>query len=200
ILNLTLISLLIVIVLRSLQAQVTEAPITDYSPFSISVNPSYFLLGGYSVKGFYILPKRWSFGIAAEASFELPTFARDQFFDNNDDITVDWDYLVGVEARYRFNDAALDKGLFIQAGLGYEGWTIIADDGAEDQFDNWYGSLGVGYILYPFKKKHFHVGGNYNVVFILNNTEERLVGESSYNIRPVVPPSFLPTLFVGWRF
>ncbi|MGD1840504.1 MAG: hypothetical protein ACFB0B_06350, partial [Thermonemataceae bacterium] len=65
ILKFSLITLLIVIVLRPLQALDTEAPITVYSPFSISGNPSYFLLGGYSVKGLYILPKRWSFGIAA---------------------------------------------------------------------------------------------------------------------------------------
>ena len=123
---------------------------------------------------------------------------RDQFFENNEDTTVDWGFLVGVEARYRFTDSAIDKGLFLQGTFGFEGWTITNDDQAQDDFDNWYTSLGVGYNWYPFKKPHFHLGASYNVVFILNNTDERSVGDSNYNIRPVVPPSLIPTIFLGF--
>jgi len=168
--------------------------------FSATVNPSFYILGGYSIKGFYHLPKKWSFGLAAEANFELPDFARDQFFKNDEDITVDWDYLIGVEGRYRFTDNHIDKGFYVFGSLGYEGWTIRDNDGNKDEFDNWYSSLGIGYNWYPFKKPNFHLGASYNVVFILNNTEERTVGQAQYNLRPVVPPSFAPTIYLGWRF
>lgn len=182
----------------SVKAQTVEEE--NISPFSVTVNPSFYILGGYSVKGFYHLPKRWSFGIAAEANFELPDFARDQFFDNAEDLTIDWDYLLGVEARYRFHDGPLDKGFYIQGTLGIEGWTASDVNSAEDQFDNWYSSIGVGYNWYPFKKPNFHLGLSYNVVFILNNTDTRLVGSTEYNINGVVPPNFAPTIYLGWRF
>ena len=81
---------------------------------------------------------------------------RDQFFENNEDITVDWDFLVGVEARYRFTDSAIDKGLFLQGTFGFEGWTITNDDQAQDDFDNWYASLGVG--LVSIQKASFPFG------------------------------------------
>ena len=173
---------------------------TERASFAVTANPSYYFLGGYSVKANYILPKKWSFAVAAEANFELPDFARDQFFDNDEDITVDWDYLIGIEARYRFTDSHIDKGLFLLGTFGYEGWTITNDAGLEDEFDNWYASLGIGYNWYPFKKPNFHLGASYNVVFILNNTDDRSLGESTYNIRRVVPPSVIPTVFIGWRF
>lgn len=175
-------------------------PETERGSFSVTVNPVFYLLGGYSVKGFYHLPKKWSFGLAAEANFELPDIARDQFFDNNGDITVDWDYLVGVDVRYRFTDSHVDRGFYVLGTVGYEGWTINDDTGQEDSFDNWYSSIGVGYNWYPFKKPRFHVGASYNVIFILNNTEERVVGDSRYSINGLVPPSFLPTFLLGWRF
>ncbi|MEM9328843.1 MAG: hypothetical protein AAGA85_24475 [Bacteroidota bacterium] len=168
--------------------------------FTVTANPSFYILGGYSVKGYYILPKRWSFGLAVEAGFEIPDFARDQFFANNDDIAVNWDFLVGVEAVYRFTDSAINKGLFTQVALGYEGWTITSDGGEEDDFQNWYASLGAGYNWFPFKKPNFFLGGTYSLIFILNETDEREAGESVYNIRPVVPPSLIPTIHVGWRF
>ncbi|MEM6841677.1 MAG: hypothetical protein AAF632_05595 [Bacteroidota bacterium] len=192
-----LITIILSIATRSLQAQENEEP---NASFTITANPSFFVLGGYSVKGLYHLPQRWSFGVALEANFELPDFARDQFFENNGDITVDWDYLVGVEARYRFTDSNVDKGFYVLGTLGYEGWTISDQMEAEDTFDNWYSSIGVGYNWYPFKKPKFHVGASYNVVFILNNTNDRTVGQSEFNIRPVVPPSFAPTIYLGWRF
>ena len=97
---------------------------TDKGSFSITVNPAFYVLGGYSAKGYYHLPRKWSLGIAAEASFELPDFSRDQFFDNNEDIDVHWDYLVGIELRYRFNDGNVDRGFYLLGTLGYEGWTI----------------------------------------------------------------------------
>lgn len=177
-----------------------EAERTDKSHYSVTINPAFYALGGYSVKAYLHQPKRWSFGIAAEAGFELPEFARDQFFENNDDINVDWDFLWGLEARYRLNDKAYDEGLYLLGSFGFEGWTVNNEAGTEDEFDNWYASLGIGYLWYPFKKKNFHLGASYNVVFILNNTEERTVGSSAYNIRSVVPPSLAPNLIIGWRF
>ena len=168
--------------------------------YSVTVNPSFFALGGYSLKAYHHRPSRWSFGIAAEAGFELPEFARDQFFENNEDIDVEWDFLWGVEARYRLNKESFDKGFFLVGTFGFEGWTVESESGVNDEFDNWYASLGIGYLWYPFKKDNFHLGASYNIVFILNNTEERTVGTSRYNIRSVVPPSFSPNLIVGWRF
>ena len=188
------------IVVSHAWAQSTSVSESQRGSFSVTVNPVFYLLGGYSVKGFYHLPRKWSFGLAIEAGFELPDIARDQFFDNNEDITVDWDYLVGAEVRYRFNDSNVDRGFYALGTVGYEGWTIRDDAGQEDAFDNWYASIGAGYNWYPFKKPYFHVGATYNVIFILNNTEERVVGDSRYSINGVVPPSFFPTFLVGWRF
>ncbi len=192
--------LIIIFFLSSFVASAQDSDVENISPISVTVNPSFFVLGGYSVKGFYHLPKRWSFGVAAEAGFELPDFARDQFFDNAEDLTIHWDYLLGVEARYRFHDAQLDKGFYIQGTLGIEGWTATDVNGSEDQFDNWYSSLGVGYNWYPFKKPKFHLGASYNVVFILNNTDTRTAGTQEYSINSVVPPNFAPTIYLGWRF
>lgn len=177
-----------------------ESDLTKKGSFSVTANPSFYILGGYSVKGFYHLPQKWSVGLAVEANFELPDFARDQFFQNNGDITVNWDYLFGLEGRYRFTDSHIDKGFYVLGTWGYEGWTIRDNDGNEDEFENWYGSIGLGYNWYFLKKPHFHVGASYNVVFILSNTAERTLGQAEYNIRPVVPPSFAPTIYLGWRF
>lgn len=168
--------------------------------FTASINPAYWALGGYSIRGHYILPKKWSFGLVSEAGFSLPAFARDQFFKNQNDIEVDWDYLFGLEVRYRFTEASIDKGLYLLAATGYEGWTIENDAGATDDFSNWYASLGVGYLWYPFKKERLSLGANYNLIFLLNNTDERFAGESVYQLRPVVPPSLIPSLSLGWRF
>ena len=175
---------------------------TDKGSFGISVNPAFYALGGYSVKGLYHLPKRWSFALAVEAGFELPDDFRDAFFKDNESIDVNWDYLVGVEARYRFNDASYDKGFFAYATLGMEGWTVDEiDTSNEDSFDNWYSSIGIGYNWYPFKKKNFNIGLAYNVIFILNNTDDRLVGSTTYAIDIVIPPSLIPsTISIGWRF
>ena len=85
------------------------------------------------------MPRKWSFGVAIEAGFELPDFARDQFFELENEIAVDWDFLVGIEGRYRFTD-------------------------------------------------------------ILTNTSERQVGQSTYQIKAVVPPSWAATIYLGWRF
>lgn len=183
---------------NALPAQAIDSP--QKGSFSVTVNPSFFVLGGYSIKGLYHLPKRWSFGIAAEANFELPSFARDQFFHTSSNLKVHWDYLVGIEGRYRFTKSHIDKGFYVLGTLGYEGWTLRDENANRDEFDNWYSSIGVGYTGYPFKKPHFHLGASYNLVFILNNTHERTIGSLTYNIRPVVPPSIAPTLYLGWRF
>ena len=202
--NMKLLTLLVFLVATlasgRIKAQSEPPSDTEKGSFSVTVNPAFYILGGYSAKGFYHLPKKWSLGVAAEASFELPDFSRDQFFDNNGNVDVHWDYLVGIEARYRFNDSNIDQGFYLAGTLGYEGWTITSDTGAEDSFDNWYSSLGVGYNWYPFRQPHFHVGAAYSIIFILNNAEDRLVGDTNYNIRPVVPPSVIPTLYLGWRF
>ncbi len=183
----------------SLNAQSTQ-PKLEGSSLSLTLNPSFFILGGYSVKLLYHRPQRWTFGLAAEANFELPTFARDQFFEVDEGLTVDWNYLFGGEVRYRFNESEIDKGFHLLGTLGYEGWTVREGDQASDDFSNWYASLGLGYNWYPFKKPHFHLGASYNVVFILNNTDTRTVGQSEYRIRSIVPPSWAPNLYVGWRF
>jgi len=188
------------VVTTLLLSSVAHGQENEKGAFAVTANPSFYILGGYSVKGFYALPKRWTFGIAAEANFELPEFARDQFFENNNDITVDWDYLVGVEVRYRFTDSHINKGLYLVGTFGYEGWTITNDDGLEDDFDNWYAAFGVGYNWFPFKKPNFYLGANYNLIFILNETDERRFGDSEYKIRPVVPPSWAPNIYLGWRF
>ena len=203
-LSVVFLNLCLIFVMLSLNTQLSaqERNEDNFSSFSLTVNPAYYVLGGYSVKGLYHLPQRWSFGLTAEASFELPDFARDQFFENQEDIVVDWDFLIGLEARYRFKEGALDQGFYALGAFGYEGWTVQPTEGqGEDEFENFFSSLGIGYNWYPFHKKHFHLGASYNLIFILNNTDERLLDGRVYNIRPVVPPSILPsTISLGWRF
>ncbi|MEO1049268.1 MAG: hypothetical protein AAFX87_01490 [Bacteroidota bacterium] len=173
-----------------------------YSRFKVELNPAYYALGGYSIRGFYVAPKQWSYSLQFEAGFDIPDFARDAFFDDNEAIDVRWDFLVAFETRYRFNKENYDKGFYAQASIGYEGWTVEPVNGTgEDEFTNWFSSVGIGYTWYPFKKKRFHLGGTYNVIFILNNTDTRTVNEVEYNIQRVIPPSALPTsIYVGWRF
>lgn len=168
--------------------------------WTITTNPSYFVLGGYSLKGFHHFPKKWSVGLQVEGGFELPDFARDQFFDINDEGTVDWTFAVGTEVRYRFTKSDIDKGFYLFGTLGYEGWKVLGVTNSTDEFTNWYSSLGLGYNWYPFKNQRLQIGAAYNLIFILNNTATRPIGEKSYQINNIVPPSFAPNLSVGWRF
>ncbi len=172
------------------------------SSFGINVNPAYYFLGGYSIRGIYHLPQRWSLGLNVEGGFELPDDFRDAFFDDNQNIDVNWDYAVGLEARYRFSQALYDRGFYAFGVLGYEGWTIDEiGTRQEDSLDNWFASIGVGFNWYPFPKKGFNVGLNYNIIFILNNTDDRIVGDTRYNISGNIPPSIVPSnINIGWRF
>ncbi len=178
----------------------TSAAQQPSNNFSINANPIYYALGGYNLKGFYHLPKRFSFGIALEAGFELPDFATDQFFESEGDIAVHWDRLFGAEIRYRLIDADIDSGPYILATGGHEKWTVENVNTDEHEFTNWYSSIGIGYNWYPFKKPQFHLGGSYNIIFILNNHQQQQVGNEFFNIKSVIPPSIIPTLYFGWRF
>ncbi|MEL7005523.1 MAG: outer membrane beta-barrel protein [Bacteroidota bacterium] len=180
----------------------TSSDENDKASFGVSLNPAYFILGGYSVRGIYHLPKKWSLGLSVEAGFELPDDFRDIFFNDNQAIDVHWDYLIGAEFRYRFNDNPFDEGFYAFGTLGIEGWTVTEiNTGSEESFDNWYSGIGFGYNWYPFKKKNFNVGVNYNVIFILNNTDDQMTGDTVFSIDSFIPPSLVPsTLTIGWRF
>jgi hypothetical protein len=191
--------------------QVSAQEKTDFTKgfLSAGINPAYPLFGGYGAKVFYNFPEKWSVGLASEGSFELPEFAAKQFFKNGKDITVNWDYAVGLEARYRFRKKDNDiKGFYVFGTVGYEGWKIsksedtavVPDSKQQEKFTTWYSSLGGGYNLFPFKKAGFWVGVQYNVIFILNNTNERNINGITYNIKSVVPPALAPNIYVGWRF
>jgi hypothetical protein len=177
--------------------------------FSAGINPTYPFFGGYGAKVFYNFPEKWSVGLASEGSFQLPTFASEQFFKNGKNIAVNWDYAVGLEARYRLRKKDNDiKGFYLLGTLGYEGWTVskaekaavVANAKQQEKFTTWYSSLGGGYNWFPFKKAGFWVGAQYNVIFILNNTNDRNVNGVTYNIKSVVPPALTPNLYIGWRF
>ncbi|MEO0471227.1 MAG: hypothetical protein AAF206_16480 [Bacteroidota bacterium] len=166
---------------------------------TLGSNPVYWVLGGYHIKPSYHFPQKWSVGLTLQGGFILPDFARDQFFSHkNDSITVDWRYAIGIELKYRFTKASFDKGLYTAINLGYEGWTVEAEE--NEAFDNWFSSLDVGYNWYPFAKKRLHFGAQYTLIVILNNTNEQRAGDSPFNIRRLVPPSLAPSLFIGWRF
>lgn len=195
--------LVVFVLLNSTTIFAQQANSNDDRPsFGVNVNPAYFALGGYSVRGIYHLPKKWSFGLNIEGGFELPDDFRDSFFNDNSAIDVDWDYAIGLEARYRFSDAAYDKGFYAFGTLGYEGWTVNEiGTSVDESFDNWFSSVGVGFNWYPFKKKNFNVGLSYNVIFILNNTDDQTVGNTTFNIESVIPPSLVPSnIHIGWRF
>ncbi|MEL7159974.1 MAG: hypothetical protein AAFN92_04390 [Bacteroidota bacterium] len=166
---------------------------------SVAVNPSYFVLGGYYVNPVYHFPQRWSVGATFQGGFELPDFARDQFFEVPDgDVTVDWTYAVGLDVRYRFSQGAYDKGFFVAAALGYEGWEIRGAETAT--LENWFLSFGAGYNWFPTRNDRLHLGLQYNFIFLLNNTDERNLDDGVFNLRPVVPPGWAPLIIVGWRF
>jgi hypothetical protein len=57
----------------------TTTTTADKGFFSAGINPTYPFFGGYGVKVFYNLPKRWSIGVASEGSFVTPTFAAASF-------------------------------------------------------------------------------------------------------------------------
>ena len=170
--------------------------------FGVNTNPAYFVLGGYSIRTIYHYPQKWSFGLNAEGGFTLPDDFRDLFFNDNQRIDVDWDYAVAIEVRYRFTNETYDKGFYAFGTLGFEGWTVEEISSEEEQnFDNWFSSVGIGYNWYPFQKKHFNLGVNYNIIFILNNAADQVVGNTSFNIEQVVPPSIVPSsITLGWRF
>jgi hypothetical protein len=195
----------------NLSSQTTkkEPFIREKGCFSLGINPTYPFLNGYGVHVFYNLPKSWSFGIVSEGAFKLPESATKQFFKNGDALNVNWDYAIGLEARYRFNRKDNDiKGLYAYTSFGYEAWAVTKSDDSptatgfnqEDKFDNFYSSIGMGYNLFPLKNKGFWLGASYGVIYIMNNTSDRTVNNSTYNIRPIVPPSFIPNIYIGWRF
>lgn len=179
-----------------------KTDINEKGSFGLNINPAYYVLGGYSVRGIYHSQKKWSFGLNIEGGFELPDDFRDAFFNDNQAIDVDWDYLVGLETRYRFDNENYDKGFYASASIGFEGWTVNeTDTNAAQSFDNWFSSLGIGYNWYPFKTKNFNVGLSYNIIFILNNTDDQTVGNTTFSIEGVIPPSFIPSnIHIGWRF
>jgi hypothetical protein len=181
----------------------------DKGYFSVGINPTYPILAGYGVKVFYNLPMHFSFGIISERVFNLPKNAQKQFFKNTVAIKVNWDYSIGVEARYRFNKKDNDiKGLYAFTTLGYEQWTInkatnvpiIPNTIQKDMIDNWFTSTGVGYNYFPIKNTGLWLGAAYNIIFLLNNTQNKSINNSTYNLRTIVPPSLLPNLYIGWRF
>jgi hypothetical protein len=203
----TIIFFVLMFGVKSLSAQQK----TDFTKgfFSAGINPTYPFLGGYGAKVFYNFPKTWSIGLASEGSFQLPKFASKQFFKNGETIKVNWDYAIGLEARYRFRKKDNDiKGFYLLSTIGYEGWIITKAENApivpnknlQEKFTTWYSSLGGGYNLFPFKNRGFWVGIQYNVIFILNNTNDRNVNGNVYNIKPIVPPALRPNLYIGWRF
>ena len=187
---------------NSTQGQSNETTASTNSTngiISITTNPTYFVLGGYHITPWYHFPKKWSIGSTLQGGFDLPTFARDQFFESTtDNFTIDWRYAVSVDLKYRFTDAAFDKGFYTTISLGYEGWTIEAD--GENTFDNWFTSINVGYNWFPFARERFHLGAHYSLIFLLNNTNERQIGDNTYRLRSIVPPSYAPSIFLGWRF
>ncbi len=177
--------------------------------FSAGINPLYPFFRGYGVKAFYNFPSKWSVGILGEGNFKLPNLAAKQFFKSGEHINVDWDYSFGMEARYRFRKKDNNiKGFYTLGTLGYEGWsitkqkdqTVVTNTLQEEKFSNWFSSLGFGFNTFPFKKSGFWIGAQYNIIFILNNTKQRNVNGINYNIRSIVPPSFMPNLYIGWQF
>lgn len=187
------------LILSNTQSTAQNSGTAREGSFSLVTNLPYFILGGYHLKPSYHFPKQWSIGVTAQGGFELPEFARDQFFKtSNEDITVDWKYAIGAELKYRFSEAAFDKGFYAAFNIGFEGWEVKNVETRE--FDNWFASVDLGYNWYPFKKKRFHVGLAYALIFILNITNEQLLDGATYNIRSVVPPTLTPTLLLGWRF
>ncbi len=203
-------SLLILSVVPLSAQQESKAPfIRDQGYFSVGINPIYPFLSGYGIKAYYNFPQHWTIGLSSEGAFDLPDFAVNQFFENGDQINVHWDYAVGVETWYRFRKKDNDiRGFYVSASLGYEGWNVRPQAGtgpapegnANDQFQNWFTSVGLGYNLVPFRKAGLWVGFSYNLIFLLNNTGDRTVGEITYNLRPAVPPSWAPNIYLGWRF
>lgn len=184
-----------------------QAFVRDKGYVSVTAHPVYPFLGGYGGKVFYNLPQHWSVGLQAEGGFELPAFAERSFFTNSDAITVQWDYAVGTEVRYRFASRDNDiRGFYALATAGYEGWTVRPTQEqqpatpTDDSFTNWFASVGVGYNWFPFRKSGFFAGAAYNWIFLLNNTQDRTVGGQVYRLRSSVPPSLVPILHVGWRF
>ena len=170
-----------------------------HGSFSLVTNPAFFALGGFHLKPSYHFPKKWSVGATFQGGFELPEFAQEQFFEFADDqLSIDWTFAIGLELKYRFSDATFDKGLYAALNLGYEGWE--ADRNDSDTFQNWFTSLDLGYNWYPFNRARFHVGLAYTLIYILNNTDERQVGETEYRLKSLVPPSYIPSILVGWRF
>ncbi len=169
--------------------------------FTIGVNPAYFVLGGYYLNPQYHFPKRWSVGTTLQGGFTLPDFARDQFFDVSSDASeIDWTYAIGIDVAYRFTEANYNKGFYLTAALGYEAWEI-ANGMNTATLDNWFTSFGAGYNWYPTKNQRLYLGLQYNIIFLLNNTDERAVGDGTFELESVVPPGLLPSvLTVGWRF
>jgi hypothetical protein len=206
---LMLLSIIFTISKLSAQNTVANESLDEKGFLSVGINPTYPIFGGYGVKIFYNFPKQFSIGLASESVKNLPENTEKQFFNNSKDIKVNWDYSIGLEARYHFKKQNNNiKGLYTFATLGYEQWTIKKDDDKavvpnsiqEDNLDNWYSSLGLGYNYFPIKDCKLWVGAAYNIIFILNNTQDKTINNATYNIKTIVPPSFIPNLYVGWRF
>lgn len=167
---------------------------------TVLTSPAHYILGGYHIRPYYHFSKKWSVGATIQGRLDLPGFVRDRFFSfSGDELNGRLSYAVSTELRYRFTDEPYDKGLYTTIYLGYEGWNLESE-GLTDDLENWFSGISVGYNWYPFKKKRFHIGANYILIFILNNTEKRRIGKTIYSINRISPPSFVPSILVGWRF
>ncbi|MEM7658508.1 MAG: hypothetical protein AAF399_20450 [Bacteroidota bacterium] len=184
---------------QSMTAQAQEAGLPLQGRVSILANPSYFVLGGYHISPMYHFPQRWSVGLTAQGGFQLPEFVRDDFFQHQiEDLAIDWAYAIGVEVNYRFSRASFDKGFYVNGSVGYEGWRAT-EAANSDEFRNWFTSISLGYNWFPFRRDRLHLGLRYSLIFLLNNTEPRDLGNGTYQLRRIVPPSIAPSVFIGWR-
>ena len=174
-------------------------PARDRSGYVLAVNPAYFIIGGYGVKAGYDFPSGWSVFAVGQRIGEVPEGSVESFFEGHEGIDVEWDYALGVEGWYRF-DRKRRGSPYLIASLGYEGWEVTArgGGGSSDYVRNAYASLGAGYRWFPLERHGLFLSAHYNVIALLDNTDERRAGGAAYALRDVIP-GLIPSPEIGWR-
>ena len=146
---------------------------------------------------------RFMLGLSFQAG-RLPQFAEDIFFDTSldgDDLTVDWDYAISLEAsvdvfRFSGNQTLGGGSIYGQLGLGYETWRLQSGGNTADVFNS-FASAAVGVMWRPIAALPVFVQVQFTGILLFGQEDSYMLGEDAVELNTF---AFNPGLWLGYRF
>lgn len=163
--------------------------------FSAETNILFWAFQGYSISGYYYLPKsKISLGLGIEGLTYDDGDLIDAVFENGDLLDeLQLLYLARGEVRYHFKDH--QEGLYGGLRFGYEEWDLSLGDDVQ-RVGNGFVSPTIGYIWYPWERSGFLIQPFFTGIVIIGEGRET-VGGIDVDLRSFLPN---PGLTLGWKF